>query len=99
MHEMLRVMQAVEAVPLPSHPAVGSAQICLTDIVSEPFPGHSVVPNRCRVSYDRRLVPGETPESVLAAMQSLPAFKRHSIFGDNFGWGRKVLHRRKPSKD
>ncbi len=74
-HEMLRLMQTVEAIPMPSHPAMGSAQICLTDITSEPFPGHSVVPNRCRVSYDRRLVPGETPESVLAGIQYLPELK------------------------
>lgn len=71
-HEMIRLMQAVEAIQMPSNPVIGQAQICLTDIVSEPFPGHSVVPNRCRVSYDRRLMPGETPESVLAAIHALP---------------------------
>jgi putative selenium metabolism hydrolase len=71
-HEMIRLMQAVEAIQMPSNPVMGLAQICLTDIISEPFPGHSVVPNRCRVSYDRRLMPGETPESVLAAIHDLP---------------------------
>jgi len=74
-HEMIRLMQQVEAIPMPSHPAMGKAQICLTDIISEPFPGHSVVPNRCRVSYDRRLVPGETSQSVLAQIQALPKLK------------------------
>jgi putative selenium metabolism hydrolase len=74
-HEMIRLMQAVEAIPMSSHPAMGKAQICLTDIISEPFPGHSVVPNRCRVSYDRRLVPGETSESILAEIRSLPELK------------------------
>jgi putative selenium metabolism hydrolase len=74
-HEMIRLMQVVEAMPMPSHPAMGKAQICLTDIVSEPFPGHSVVPNRCLVSYDRRLVPGETPESVLSEIMALPELK------------------------
>lgn len=74
-HEMISLMEAVEAIPMPSHPAMGNAQICLTDMVSEPFPGHSVVPNRCRVSYDRRLVPGETPESVLAEIRALPQLK------------------------
>ncbi|HUH99094.1 MAG TPA: YgeY family selenium metabolism-linked hydrolase [Anaerolineales bacterium] len=71
-HEMIRLMEALEAIPMASHPAMGRAQICLTDIISEPFPGHSVVPNRCRVSYDRRLIPGETPESVLAEIRALP---------------------------
>ncbi|MCX6080837.1 MAG: YgeY family selenium metabolism-linked hydrolase [Chloroflexi bacterium] len=71
-HEMMRVIHAIEILPLPVDPAVGEAQLCLTDIVSVPYPGHSVVPNRCRVSYDRRLVPGETPESVLASLRDLP---------------------------
>jgi putative selenium metabolism hydrolase len=74
-HEMIRVIRAIDALPMPIDPTVGEAQACLTDIVSEPFPGHSVVPNRCRVSYDRRLVPGETPESVLAAIRELPALQ------------------------
>ena len=71
-HEMIHLMEVVEAIPMPSAPLIGAAQICLTDIVSEPFPGHSVVPNRCRVSYDRRLVPGESPDSVLAGIRALP---------------------------
>jgi putative selenium metabolism hydrolase len=71
-HEMIRLMQAVESASMPLDPVVGAAQIVLTDIISEPFPGHSVVPNRCRVSFDRRLVPGETPAGVLAAIQTLP---------------------------
>ena len=74
-HEMIRLMQAVETAPMPAHPVIGSAQITLTDIISEPYPGHSVVPNRCRVSYDRRLVPGETPEGIVAAIQSLPGLE------------------------
>lgn len=71
-HEMMRLIRAVEALPMPSHPVMGAAQICLTDIISEPYPGHSVVPNRCRVSYDRRLMPGETPGSVVEAIRNLP---------------------------
>jgi len=58
---MIRLMQAVESAPMPTHPVIGASQITLTDIISEPYPGHSVVPNRCKVSYDRRLIPGEPP--------------------------------------
>ena len=71
-HEMMRLIQVVENAPMLSNPVVGKAQVCLTDIVSTPFPGHSVVPNCCRVSYDRRLVPGETPQSVLDGIRNLP---------------------------
>ena len=70
-HKMLELIPLVEGAELPSDPVVGSAQMVLTDIVSDPYPGHSVVPNRCRVSYDRRLMPGETPQSILAAFQQL----------------------------
>jgi putative selenium metabolism hydrolase len=74
-HEMMRLMQAVEAAPMPVHRVIGAAQIVLTDIISEPYPGHSVVPNRCRVSYDRRLVPSETPEGILAGINDLPGLQ------------------------
>lgn len=74
-HEMVRLMQVAETAPMPVHPVIGSAQITLTDIISEPYPGHSVVPNRCRVSYDRRLVPGETPEGIVASIRNLPGLQ------------------------
>lgn len=74
-HEMIRLIEAVDAAPMPEHPVIGRAQIVLTDMISEPYPGHSVVPNRCRVSYDRRLIPGETPEGIVAAIESLPALE------------------------
>lgn len=71
-HRMLPVVSAIERLPLQQHPIVGEALLVLTDIISDPYPGHSVVPSRCRVTYDRRLLPGETPESVLGAIMSLP---------------------------
>ncbi|HEX9013309.1 MAG TPA: M20/M25/M40 family metallo-hydrolase, partial [Anaerolineaceae bacterium] len=74
-HEMIKLIGAVESLPMPVHPLVGTGQITLTDILSDPYPGHSVIPNRCRVTYDRRLVPGETPESVLASLKNLPGLE------------------------
>ncbi len=74
-HKMIELMNAVEAIPMSSNPIMGKGQFCLTDIISEPFPGHSVVPNRCRVSYDRRTIPGETPESLLESIHALPELK------------------------
>ncbi|MDR1708103.1 MAG: YgeY family selenium metabolism-linked hydrolase [Candidatus Accumulibacter sp.] len=63
---MLRLAQAIDAIAPPQHPVLGPGQAVLTDIVSSPYPGASVVPSRCRATYDRRLHVGETPESVLA---------------------------------
>jgi putative selenium metabolism hydrolase len=71
-HEMIRLMAALEALPMPHDPVIGTGLLCLTDIISEPYPGHSMVPNRCRATYDRRLVPGETPAGLLAAIRALP---------------------------
>ena len=71
-HGMLPAVQAIEQMSLPSDPLLGEAIIVLTDIISEPYPGRSVIPSRCRVTYDRRVLPGETEESVLKGLRSLP---------------------------
>ena len=71
-HEMYRVIQSLDTMALPSHPQIGSGLNVLTDIISEPYPGKSVLPNVCRVSYDRRLLPGETAGSVISEIKSLP---------------------------
>lgn len=44
---------------------LGDGILELTDIKSDPYPGASVVPDYCKVTYDRRLLVGETKESVL----------------------------------
>ncbi len=43
----------------------------LVDIKSSPYPGASVVPDYCKITYDRRLLVGETKESVLEPLQKL----------------------------
>lgn len=70
---MLPAIQAIEALEMPTDPELGTAVMALTDIISEPYPGHSMVPSRCRVTYDRRLLAGETEAQILAAIRSLPA--------------------------
>ena len=54
-----------------SHPILGQGILELTDIKSSPYPGASVVPDYCRVTYDRRLLVGETRESVLKPILDL----------------------------
>lgn len=71
--DMLEVVHAIEQMDLPSHPLMGPAIMALTDIISDPYPGYSVIPSRCKVTYDRRLVPDETPEDVVGAITALPA--------------------------
>lgn len=50
---------------------VGDGILVLTDLHSEPYPGASVVPHYCKATFDRRLLVGETRESVLAPIQSI----------------------------
>ncbi len=66
--DMMAVIAAVEAIPLADDPFMGPAIFALTDIVSQPYPGHSVIPSICLATYDRRLLPGETAASVLGAI-------------------------------
>ena len=74
-HLMTNVIAEVEKIPLGDHAFLGPAILALTDIISEPYPGYSVIPSRCKATYDRRLLPGETPESVLNPILSIPALK------------------------
>jgi putative selenium metabolism hydrolase len=74
-HLMMKVIEAVEKLKLGEHPLLGPAILALTDIISEPYPGYSVIPSRCKATYDRRLLTGETVEEVLGAIQFLPELK------------------------
>ena len=70
--DMLPVIQAIAKLPLPTDPFLGPGVLALTDIISDPYPAYSVIPSRCRVTYDRRLLAGETEAGVLAAITGLP---------------------------
>jgi putative selenium metabolism hydrolase len=70
--DMMRVIAGIQRLELPSDPVVGPAILALTDIISEPYPGHSVIPSVCKVTYDRRLLPGESADDVLGAILGLP---------------------------
>ena len=68
-YAMMRAIAAIRNLPEVVDPALGRGILELTDIVSAPYPGSSVVPDYCRATFDRRLVRGETRESVLAPLQ------------------------------
>jgi putative selenium metabolism hydrolase len=69
-YKMCGVIDAVRRISPGEHPVLGRGILELVDIKSEPYPGASVVPEFCSATYDRRLLVGETPESVLASVQS-----------------------------
>jgi len=61
---------ALRQVPLRSHPMLGHGVLVLSDVMSRPYPGLSVVPYSCRATYDRRTLPGETREEVVSPLQA-----------------------------
>jgi putative selenium metabolism hydrolase len=68
---MADVLRAARTIDLPSHPQLGAAILVPTEISSRPFPAYSVLPDRCTVTFDRRIVPGEIEEEVLAGLQAV----------------------------
>ena len=70
-YKMAKVIEAIRTLEPTHHPVLGDGILELTDIKSAPYPGASVVPEYCRATYDRRLLVGETKESVLKPIQKL----------------------------
>lgn len=71
--KMMKLLAALESYVPPEQEGLGKAILELTDIISAPYPGASVVPERCTATLDRRLLVGETHESVLAPIRAVIA--------------------------
>lgn len=70
-YAMSKVINAIRELEPSYHEVLGKGILELTDIKSSPYPGASVVPEYCRVTYDRRLLVGETKESVVKPIQEV----------------------------
>jgi hypothetical protein len=68
---MMLVIEGIMAMKLPEDPFLGNAIIELTDIISYPYPGASVVPYLCRATFDRRLLLGEGEEEITGPISAL----------------------------
>jgi putative selenium metabolism hydrolase len=64
-YQMTKAIQAIQGLKLPADELLGPAILELTDIISSPYPGASVVPEKCLATYDRRLLVGDTLESIV----------------------------------
>ncbi len=51
---MMAVIEAIRDIQVNEHPILGKGILELTDIISSPYPGASVVPSICRATFDRR---------------------------------------------
>lgn len=69
-YKMSKLIDAIQKLAPTHHPVLGKGILELVDIKSAPYPGASVVPEYCRATYDRRLLVGETKESVMAPLQA-----------------------------
>ncbi len=70
--KMMKVLLEIEEKFVPaSNEVLGEGILEVTDIISSPYPGASVVPDQCRVTFDRRLLVGETEEIVLKQVQQI----------------------------
>lgn len=69
-YHMVEAIARLRAITPPADPSLGAGVMELVEIVSSPYPGTSIVPDRCAARWDRRLVRGETPESVLAGIRA-----------------------------
>jgi putative selenium metabolism hydrolase len=70
-YKMSKLIDRINKLEMTSHAALGLGILELTDIKSSPYPGASVVPDYCRATYDRRLLVGETRESVIQPIEAL----------------------------
>lgn len=72
--KMMKALLAIEDGFIPrKHPVLGDGILEVTDIISSPYPGASVVPDRCIATFDRRLLEGETKEEVLEQVRDFLA--------------------------
>ncbi len=60
-----KAILALDAVEPPVHELLGTGILVVTDITTEPYPLISFVPDRTKIRFDRRSLPGETEEDIL----------------------------------
>jgi putative selenium metabolism hydrolase len=67
---MADVLAAARRIDLPAHDALGPAILVPTDVISRPYPALSVVPDLCTVTFDRRTLPDESEDDVVAPLRA-----------------------------
>lgn len=70
-YKMCKLIEEIRKLDPPHQDGLGDGILELVDIKSSPYPGASVVPSYCKATYDRRLLVGETKDSVLKPIKDL----------------------------
>lgn len=68
---MLPFLDKLHQISPTEHDQLGKGISVVTDVVSSPFPGLSVIPDKCTVTIDRRLLTGEEEWAVLREHRKL----------------------------
>ena len=70
-YKMMKLIEGIRRIPVSRHEMLGDGILELTDIISSPYPGASVVPELCTATFDRRLLINESEETVLEPIRKL----------------------------
>ena len=89
-YEMMAVIEEIRKIVPNEHPLLGKGILELTDIISKPYPGASVVPSLCRATFDRRTLVGEDEgvilgqvnEAIARAQEKHPGLKARCYLAD-----------------
>jgi len=73
-----RALRALDAMKPVSDPELGKGILVATDIISDPHPSVSMLPNSVTIRFDRRTLVGESREDILDAMSA-------ALRADNIG--------------
>ena len=92
-YHMLAVIEEIRKIVPHEHPALGKGILELTDIISAPYPGASVVPSRSRATFDRRTLVGEdekvileqVEEAIRRAGEKIPGLKARACLAEGTG--------------
>ena len=80
-YHMMAVIEEIRRIVPNEHPILGKGILELTDIISSPYPGASVVPALCRATFDRRTLVGEDETVILGQVEEAIARAREKIPG------------------
>ena len=89
-YHMMAVIEEIRKIVPNEHPILGKGILELTDIVSSPYPGASVVPSLCRATFDRRTLVGEDEnvilgqvrEAIARAAEKVPGLKARTYLAE-----------------
>ena len=80
-YHMMAVIEEIRKIVPNTHPILGKGILELTDIMSLPYPGASVLPAMCRATFDRRTLVGEDESTILGQVEEAIARAAYKVPG------------------